>query len=413
MAFFDVEVSTNGTDWTTVSSGQSSGASLEQEMITFGPVAARYVRYVGHQNSVSSWNSLTEVDIYNNETSPATVLLVAASAGDQVYYVGLSLGNLPPLVDAGDDQVVVLSADTGEAVANLDGSVTDDGLPDPPASVATEWHLVDGPATGTVTFDDVSAPMTTARFDTVGTHVLRLDADDDELLASDEVSINVIEDGGGVSIIHEETLTGGSTSASSVSTAGDLSGVNGDLYLAAIATKSHVAVTEVSGLGLLWEPVREQCAGRNQTGVTVWMALGVPSGDGQVTATLAGTPSNAVIAVSRYSGVDVVNPVGGIVSGNTNGTNGGCSGGTDSNNYAFDLSTLVNGSVVYGVAAIRNRSHIPGIDFEEQVEAAQGSDGSTAGIAVQDQTVALASLTTVDGAFSRAVDWAVIGVVLK
>ena len=100
--------------------------------------------------------------------------------------------------------------------------------------------------------------------------------------------------------------------------------------------------------GLTWTQVDTQCGGRNQTGVDVWMAQGSPSGSGPVTATLSGTPSNAVIAVSRYSGVDASNPIGNIVSGNSNGVGGGCSGGTDGNAYSLNLSTTVSGSVVVG-----------------------------------------------------------------
>ena len=85
-------------------------------------------------------------------------------------------------------------------------------------------------------------------------------------------------------VTFEEVQSGGSTSASSVSTTGSLTGVSGDLYLAAISTKPNVTVSDVSGLGLNWIPVRAQCSGRNQTGVAMWMAQGTPNGDGPVTA---------------------------------------------------------------------------------------------------------------------------------
>jgi hypothetical protein len=47
----------------------------------------------------------------------------------------------------------------------------------------------------------------------------------------------------------------------------------------------------------------------------VWMAQGTSSGDGAVTATFASAPSTAVIAVSRYSGIDAANPVGNVIAG--------------------------------------------------------------------------------------------------
>jgi hypothetical protein len=61
---FAIEVSTNGQDWTEVHSGDSSGKTLDLEPYTFEDVPARYVRIVGFGNSVSQWNSITEVEIY-------------------------------------------------------------------------------------------------------------------------------------------------------------------------------------------------------------------------------------------------------------------------------------------------------------------------------------------------------------
>jgi VCBS repeat-containing protein len=97
-------------------------------------------------------------------------------------------GNLPPTVDAGPDQTITLPAS-----ASLDGTVTDDGLPDQPGIVTTTWSQVSGP--GTVSFADASAVDTTASFSTAGTYVLRLTASDSELSGSDEVSITVLSTG--------------------------------------------------------------------------------------------------------------------------------------------------------------------------------------------------------------------------
>ncbi|HVK49446.1 MAG TPA: T9SS type A sorting domain-containing protein, partial [Pseudobacter sp.] len=61
---FDVLVSTNGTSWTTASSNRvSSGTGTALETFTFTAVSAKYVRIVGHGNSVNLWNSYTEVKI--------------------------------------------------------------------------------------------------------------------------------------------------------------------------------------------------------------------------------------------------------------------------------------------------------------------------------------------------------------
>ncbi len=94
--------------------------------------------------------------------------------------------NQAPTVDAGPDQSIGL-----QETANLDGTVTDDGLPDPPAAFTVTWSKVSGP--GTVTFGDANTEDTTAQFDTAGTYVLQLEADDSALTASDQLTVTVAE----------------------------------------------------------------------------------------------------------------------------------------------------------------------------------------------------------------------------
>jgi endoglucanase len=61
---FDVLTGTDGLNWTTAASGlTSSGTSLNLETFSFTPRSAKYVRIVGHGNSVNAWNSYTEVKI--------------------------------------------------------------------------------------------------------------------------------------------------------------------------------------------------------------------------------------------------------------------------------------------------------------------------------------------------------------
>lgn len=61
---FDVLVGNDGTNWATASAGRvSSGTSLNLETFTFTPRDGKYVRIVGHGNSVNLWNSYTEVKI--------------------------------------------------------------------------------------------------------------------------------------------------------------------------------------------------------------------------------------------------------------------------------------------------------------------------------------------------------------
>ena len=92
--------------------------------------------------------------------------------------------NQPPGVNAGPNQTITLPGS-----ANLDGTVSDDGLPNPPGAVSTTWSKVSGP--GTVTFGNANAVDTTASFSLAGSYVLRLTANDSVLQASDDISVTV------------------------------------------------------------------------------------------------------------------------------------------------------------------------------------------------------------------------------
>ncbi|MBZ4421853.1 RHS repeat-associated core domain-containing protein [Myxococcus sp. RHSTA-1-4] len=92
--------------------------------------------------------------------------------------------NKPPLVAAGPNLSTVLPQDT----VQLQGSVSDDGLPEGSA-LAVTWTRVSGP--GTVTFGDASQPATSAKFSAAGTYVLRLAASDGAFTATSDVSVVV------------------------------------------------------------------------------------------------------------------------------------------------------------------------------------------------------------------------------
>lgn len=78
-SFFDIELSTDGTTWRSAAVNQaSSGKSSNLEPVVLeGDAAtgsdARYVRYLGRGNSVSGWNSLTEVRVYPPNADGAVV----------------------------------------------------------------------------------------------------------------------------------------------------------------------------------------------------------------------------------------------------------------------------------------------------------------------------------------------------
>ena len=321
---------------------------------------------------------------------PSTTNFPAGAAKIWFYVQNASPTNQPPYVDAGDDQAILLGTS-----AALVGTVFDDGLPN--AIVTAEWLVDSGP--GGVTFADPFAVQTSASFSDLGVYVLRLTLDDGELTGSDTVTVVVN------SLIHVESQSGGSADSTSVSTAGNLSGADG-FYVASISTKPHVDVTNLTGLGLIWNPMQTQCAGRSQTGVSVWYADDVPLSGGSVTAQLSEAPHNAAISVSRYAGTVTL---GQVLSGNSNAIDGACSGGVDTAQYQFEMPpTADNDTLVFSAVATRYLAHAPGAEYSWRDKLIVGSGGAAAGVSTQDRTAFLGENAAVDGTFAQETDWAVV-----
>ena len=92
--------------------------------------------------------------------------------------------NQAPVVNAGPAPAIALSDP-----ANLNGSATDDGFPNPPGALTYGWTAVSGP--GTVTFADANAASTTATFSSAGSYTLRLTASDSALSGSADLPVLV------------------------------------------------------------------------------------------------------------------------------------------------------------------------------------------------------------------------------
>lgn len=99
----------------------------------------------------------------------------------QTVTVMASNPNQPPVVAAGPDQT-----GTYPDAVNLQGSVTDDGLPTG-APLTIFWSQIQGP--GNATFSDLSSPTAMVSFDQPGVYVLKLSANDTELASSSTVTI--------------------------------------------------------------------------------------------------------------------------------------------------------------------------------------------------------------------------------
>jgi RHS repeat-associated protein len=102
------------------------------------------------------------------------------TSSDDVLISVTPRSNRAPVVEAGSDQSLNLYN-----IAQLNGRVTDDGLPN--GTVLASWTKVAGP--GDVIFSNASATSTTATFTETGVYVLRLTGTDSALTAFDEITV--------------------------------------------------------------------------------------------------------------------------------------------------------------------------------------------------------------------------------
>lgn len=61
---FEVQVSEDGKNYTTVFDGSSSVMTTDMEYAKFSPAKARYVKFVGYGHTTGTWNSITEIEIF-------------------------------------------------------------------------------------------------------------------------------------------------------------------------------------------------------------------------------------------------------------------------------------------------------------------------------------------------------------
>ncbi len=211
---------------------------------------------------------------------------------------------------------------------------------------------------------------------------------------------------------HVGASSGGSTKEKTVSASVSLAAQTGNRYVASVSMKPWRPVTEVSGLGLTWVRSKSQCAARSATGVEVWTAQGTPTADGSVTATFGNAPENATLVVSAFADVAEGSTIQ-MVSSNTLGINGACTGGTDTQTYSLQVPVQPN-SITYAVVGERLRTTTPGAGFVKLTEVHQGnSDGDKSGLAVLSQSNTGQATQTVSGTLNSATDWAMVTMVVQ
>lgn len=69
-----LRISNDGTTWSDVFSGTNSGTTAQLKPYTFGNKSARYVRLEGSGNTVNSWVSLSEMEIWTNGAGSCSTL---------------------------------------------------------------------------------------------------------------------------------------------------------------------------------------------------------------------------------------------------------------------------------------------------------------------------------------------------
>lgn len=221
-------------------------------------------------------------------------------------------------------------------------------------------------------------------------------------------------DSSSVGISHIDTVTGTNedlTTSISV-TSGTVTSNADHFYIAAIgaSNSSNMYVDSVTGLGLTWVEIANQCVDNGYMNASVWYGTGTPSGNGTVTAVVNGDPNieAAVILVSRYSGVNLNDPIGYYAAVNENGVNGGCTEtGTDTDNPSVTLTTSTN-NLMYAAVQTRNRT-ITWDQATSRGSATAGDGGNVSTMSVADLQVQSSS-ETISGVLSAATDWAIIGV---
>ena len=159
VATFSINVSSNGSTWTTVlDHTNSSGTSLGLESYPVVAEGARYVRIIGHGNSANSWNSITEVEIWGSE--PEII-------------------NQAPTANAGTNQTLTDSNNDGENVT-LNGTNSSDV----DGTVASYSWKVGG--------SEIATGATPTLNLAVGTHTINLTVTDNDGASSSNAASVVI-----------------------------------------------------------------------------------------------------------------------------------------------------------------------------------------------------------------------------
>ena len=164
----------NTNDYVTVEVSPNGGATW-----------TRLVRFDGSGNDSAYVAAVYDITAYASANTQIRFLSsTALGVSDYLYLDDIQIlftkTNRVPVVDAGPNATITLPASAG-----LNGTATDDGLPN--ATLTFAWSKASGP--GAVTFANPASLATTASFSTGGVYVLQLVASDGLASATDTVSV--------------------------------------------------------------------------------------------------------------------------------------------------------------------------------------------------------------------------------
>ena len=148
--------------------------------------------------------------------------------------------NHAPTANAGADQTITLPE-----AANLNGSVSDDGLP-AGSTLTSTWSKVSGP--GDVVFSSPGTTTTSATFCASGTYVLRLTASDSQLSGSDELTVTVRK-------LYSQTFQSGNGEIGQLDAYNVASRDGGLTYHPAYVVETYQSWLIVPGTNFYWETI--------------------------------------------------------------------------------------------------------------------------------------------------------------
>jgi len=222
---------------------------------------------------------------------------------------------------------------------------------------------------------------------------------------------------GGSTVTLEDTVNGNrqASGLTWIATNSSVTGYTNHLYLASISVTPNVDVTGVTGLGLSWTQVIEECGGNGVTRTEIWRALGSANSGSIVNATLSGSSTTgAVITVNRFTGINTASPIGATGLSNDNGQLFDCTGGSENDVYSTNITTTFADSMVFGAVGTEQRNlQQAGTGYTEIADFRSASSSALAGIATEYKYQPTAGATTVTGTLSGDADYSSVAAEIK